>query len=123
MIINNDNGGNYDWNQVSGINSTAAANGAADTGWQTYAHGSTATAGAFATTTLWLYNYAGTSGWKQGTWAVARVDNAGSSRNNYSAAGAWRNTAAVTQFAVKSSSGAGVPKLKIGSRMTIFGLS
>lgn len=119
VIVNNDTGANYDKQYVAGIAAAAsAATALAATSWTIDSHGSGGSAGYAGVNRFTIPAYSATTFNKTVESTECRPD--ATAANDVAAVLClgWRSTAAINRIKVAASGG---QKLKVGSRMTIYG--
>jgi hypothetical protein len=127
LIFNNDSGNNYDYVafQFFGTDSgTATASRDEQIAGASFRPGTqpaaSSAAGAHGETTIDIANYAATV-FRKGfvSHCSAKLDDASGSMRNYSCAGEWRSTAAITRVTFAT---ANAQNFITGSRLSIYGL-
>jgi hypothetical protein len=117
--FNNDSGANYDWQRLYGADTTVSASKiAGDSGIDTLIAGGALAANYFGMSQITIPNYDGAVGYKFATLQDGYIDS-GNQRAEVRS-GAWRSTAPITRLSISPLTGG--KKLKVGSRLVIFGL-
>lgn len=117
--FNNDSAAHYDWQRLYGSGTSIVGSQVfADTGLDFLIEGGSAVANYFSSCHMTVPSYDNTVGYKIATITDGYIDS-GNTRAEIRR-GAWRSTAAITRIAVVPLNAG--QKLKVGSRMTIFGL-
>lgn len=120
FTVNNDTGANYDYEYGYNASTSGAAAGAgAQTSWLFSTHGSGGSANYPGVTELTIPGYAATAFYKAATAVTAIPD--GTAANNFimNRSLGWRSTSAITRLKITAE---GSQKLKIGSRMLVYGI-
>jgi len=121
IILNNDTSSLYDRISVKGVNATAAASNArAAAAWTQDLAGASHAASFFSTYHLRMPNYGGTVGFKSATCDISAPDSAAASCVVASNGLLYRSTTAISRLKI-AAAGAGAQKLKVGSRLIIYG--
>lgn len=120
LTVNNDTSAIYDRSYDGANDGTQQASSSiAATGWNPTIHGAGGSASYAGAMRLLFPNHAGTTFWKTGTMTLASPDATAGNTSVGTWGVGWRSTAAITRLKL---AGAGAAKLKVGTRLIVYGI-